>query len=558
MEGHLMSHFYDTRGRDRTLYEALTRYNYFPNQKSTICELPPSINSRRFTPEVAEALAVLPEKKGRHGYDLVEYKATRYNNVPRVLGIVHPKAYAMLAKCIHDNWHELHFLTLNNNSMIKPEFYHEEKRLMVMNYEDPIVKVTRSHRMGFAKRFRVQADVTNCFNSIYSHSIPWAALGVAAAKAQKNDKTLWCNKLDEYQRKTKRNETQGIPIGPATSSIVSELILGCVDRDLRDKGYEFCRYIDDYTCYCETDDQAQEFIRTLAASLATYKLSLNLKKTVIDSLPCPVEDSWVLELRGALPSRLSHAHSEEPKISTTEALTFLNRAIEVNKSTPDGSVLKYAVSLIFSHLDETVPLDLIDPLLNLAWHFPALLPFVDLIVQKTPVAIAPYQDQLSAIIKHNANMGRSDGMAWPLHSMLQAGITVDGETADHVLNSRDCIAITLLLEMKIHEPKIIDLANSLIQSADDYEKDTYWLLFYQLFMRGLINDPYADGVFDCLKGFDVNFVPDDKKSKAEMRSDEIFGQIESEALKHIFEAVLPLKAAQSAIGDENEKNLPLF
>ncbi|MDZ7904226.1 MAG: hypothetical protein U5L01_17610 [Rheinheimera sp.] len=42
-----------------------------------------------------------------------------------------------------------------------------------------------------------------------------------------------------FQRKTKRNETQGIPVGPATSSIVSEIILGRIDTELAAKGYEY-------------------------------------------------------------------------------------------------------------------------------------------------------------------------------------------------------------------------------------------------------------------------------------------------------------------------------
>lgn len=94
------------RNDKRKLYEALTRKNYFPNQKETIGELPPCLDTRQFTPEVCEALAALPDSRIRRksGYDLVEYKATRYNNVPRILSLVHPKAYAFLAKHIHDNW----------------------------------------------------------------------------------------------------------------------------------------------------------------------------------------------------------------------------------------------------------------------------------------------------------------------------------------------------------------------------------------------------------------------------------------------------------------------
>ena len=150
-------------------------------------------------------------------------------------------------------------------------------------------------------------------------------------------------------------------------------------------------------------------------------------------MPSPIEDSWVLELRGALPSRLGYSNESEPKLSATEALTFINRAIEVNKETPDGSVLKYAVSLILPHLDEYAPFHLIDPLLNLAWHFPALLPLLDLLMSNAAVDPTIYRAQLIEIIKDNALKGRSDGMSWPLHSLIRAGCVVDDSTAELIV-----------------------------------------------------------------------------------------------------------------------------
>lgn len=537
----------------RALFEGLTRHNYFPNQRANIGELPPSITTRQFTPEIVETLAALAEEGERRagGYDLVEYKATRYNNVPRILGLIHPKAYALLAKCIHDNWNMIQTVTSNSNSIVKPEIHYEEKRLMVMNYEEPLAKVSRSHQKGFAKRFLVQADIANCFNSIYSHAIPWAAVGTEEAKRQKNNRQAWYNELDMYQRKCKRNETQGIPIGSATSSIVVEFILGRVDETLCSKGYDFYRYIDDYTCYCENDEEAQKFLQDLGDELAKFKLTLNLKKTIIEELPSSIEDSWVLELRGALPSRLNQAGEDEPKLTATEVLTFINRAIDVNKSTPDGSVLKYAVSLVLSHLDDDASLVVIEPLLNLAWHFPLLLPLLDLLLKNAQIDSALYRTQLIEIIRVNAVKRRSDGMAWPLHSLLRCGAIVEEGIADQVIASKDCVSICLLLEMSSYEQKIVDFVNGWLPLGTDYEKDNYWLLLYQLYFKGLIADPYGDGVFDILKNSDVNFLPGERISDAERRCDEIQQTLTSEALRQVFQAVeLPPSTDTEQSADE--------
>ena len=113
-----MASLLNNKELQRRVYEALTRFNYFPNQREGVSELPPCISTRQFTPEVAEALTAIQDRPG--GYDLVEYHVTRYNNLPRTLGLIHPKAYASLSKCIHDNWFEITPSFENEKSIIKP------------------------------------------------------------------------------------------------------------------------------------------------------------------------------------------------------------------------------------------------------------------------------------------------------------------------------------------------------------------------------------------------------------------------------------------------------
>ncbi|HAE6174786.1 TPA_asm: hypothetical protein G4I89_004494, partial [Salmonella enterica subsp. enterica serovar 4,[5],12:b:-] len=92
----------------------------------------------------------------------MEYYATRYNNFPRTLSIIHPKAYSKLAKHIHDNWEEIRFIKENENSMIKPDM-HADGRIIIMNYEDAETKTIRELNDGFGRRFKVNADISGCF-----------------------------------------------------------------------------------------------------------------------------------------------------------------------------------------------------------------------------------------------------------------------------------------------------------------------------------------------------------------------------------------------------------
>ena len=154
-----------------SLIKGLVQHNFFPAQKKEEGEMPPIINSVTFTPDVADKLRNLNSRKG--GYDQVEYRSTRFNNVSRPLSIPHPVPYSELCYAIHDNWQEFEYITHSDNSLITPEI-HSDGRILVMDYENTHDKIERHVELTFSKKFYVDTDISNFFPSIYSHSIPWA------------------------------------------------------------------------------------------------------------------------------------------------------------------------------------------------------------------------------------------------------------------------------------------------------------------------------------------------------------------------------------------------
>ena len=488
------------------LFEALTRWNYFPNQKSKGEELPPVFTTRQFTPHVAKRLVA--ETLRGDGYDQVEYYATRYNNVSRPLSIPHPVGYAHLVKCICANWDELNYICDNQSSLIKPEV-HADGRAFIMDYEDSLEKTNRTLNIGFGKKFRVHTDITNCFPSIYTHAIPWATVGFAHAKAHKLPKhaSLWFNQLDYHQRKIKRNETQGVAIGPGTSNVVSEAILAKIDEELS-KTYSHYRYIDDYTCYCDTHEKGQEFLRHLNGELRKYKLTLNLKKTEIIELPAPIDSDWVVELSTRMPAGTPN---EPPKAgkqySASEALRYIDFAVQLKKKTPDGSVLKFAVKSIIYRLDEFAVRPVLEYLLNLSRFYPLLLPLLDYLFAHTAINSSLYAKNLNAILIDNAINRRSDGMCWALYYLNQYNLAISYEGVQKVIESRDCMAILMLHLAGAFKDEVKGFVDALDKS-DLYELDQYWVLLYQLFYDGVIGNPYVgEKCFDILKDEGVSFIP---------------------------------------------------
>ncbi|GAH20339.1 unnamed protein product, partial [marine sediment metagenome] len=254
----------------------------------------------------------------------------------------HPIAYAMLCHSLHDNWEELEYITKKEHSLIIPE-EHDDGRIIVMKYENFEEKTEHHIKLSFNKKFYVKTDISNFFPSIYSHSIPWALVGFDTAK-ENRDQTEWFNQIDKYQRLINRDETNGIPIGPATSNIICESILARIDKKLKEyykklkKDIIFIRFIDDYTAYLNTYEEAEDFIRRLSEELSKYKLLLNIKKTFIKQLPSPYSPEWLVDIATRIP--------DKDNINSANIIQFLDYALNKQVISPDGSVLKYAAKSI--------------------------------------------------------------------------------------------------------------------------------------------------------------------------------------------------------------------
>ncbi|VVM99550.1 hypothetical protein PS631_03273 [Pseudomonas fluorescens] len=503
---------------ERHFSEALTRWNYFPNQKDSASELPPCFTTRRFTPEIAEDLSKIPilDSRKQQWFDLAEYRVTRYNNITRTLGLLHPLGYARLHAKIMANYDEISKLSSSDQSAIKIE-EHVDGRIIIMNYESHEDRTSAALEDTFGKRFRAHTDISNCFGSVYTHSLEWAIQGYEEAKKNLYAKPKhWSSLLDTALRNTKRNETSGLPIGPAASNIAVEIILCRIDKILDGYKFIFTRYIDDYTAYCETHDEAQDFIRILGQELANYRLSLNLNKTTIKELPEPLQDPWTSLLNNALPKRTDSDGALE--LNTSEAINYLDFAVRLNKETPDGSVLRYAISAIAPRAKEAAAIAIFNYTLNLAWHFPALLPLLEKIDARSEhYDIDATHEKLNKIISINALHRRSDGMCWALYYLKQLNREPGEDQAKEVIKSKDCAAITMLCKFNSSFNLAKNYALEVVTNAALYELDKNWLLLYELYIHNHIENPYpTEDTFVILKKYDVSFLyPADKTSHAE-------------------------------------------
>jgi hypothetical protein len=194
-------------------------------------------------------------------------------------------------------------------------------------------------------------DISKCFDSIYTHSISWAVLGLDVVKENVlSSKNTFPGRFDTFIQNTNYGETNGILIGPEFSRIFTEIILQKIDttieKKLKENGnnyklkvdYEIYRYVDDYFLFCDDSLLKDEILQLLKHELKKYKLSINNSKTEEYNKPIITEITIAK-------NKIIDLFSENPKFKITEI-----EEKEVDKKDDDDevSLLNHKFELSFN------------------------------------------------------------------------------------------------------------------------------------------------------------------------------------------------------------------
>ncbi len=134
----------------------------------------------------------------------------------------------------------------------------------------------------------LHTDVTNCYGSLYTHSIAWALHGVDEAKAQRTSRALLGNKIDCLIRAGRYGQTNGISQGSVLMDFVAELVLGYVDEQITARlkntdGFRILRYRDDYRIFADSDRRAEDVLKAVSDELRAVGMALAHGKTALDT-----------------------------------------------------------------------------------------------------------------------------------------------------------------------------------------------------------------------------------------------------------------------------------
>lgn len=208
----------------------------------------------------------------------------------------------------------------------------------------------------------LQTDVLSFYHAIYTHSVPWALHGKNIAKRNRStsDPAVYGNQIDALLRGCQDGQTIGIPVGPDTSRIISELILCAVERQVGPAQFSRLaggyRYMDDFFLCFESHVDAEAFLAALRDAVLGFDLQLNAAKTrIIDALSFN-EERWPAEIAQL---RLGRTGDDQRR----EIIRFFTEAIYLAKSLPDESIASFAVRKSSRTLVQRSNWDIYEPFL---------------------------------------------------------------------------------------------------------------------------------------------------------------------------------------------------
>src|SRR5699024_1602566 len=137
-------------------------------------------------------------------------------------------------------------------------------------------------------KYVIHSDITDCYGSIYTHSISWAlhTKKEGKKKENRNNDSLIGVVIDNHLQDMSYGQTNGIPQGSTLMDFISEIVLGYVDLllskrlcDLKIEEYKILRYRDDYRIFTNDSYEAEQITKELAEILSSLGLRLNADKT---------------------------------------------------------------------------------------------------------------------------------------------------------------------------------------------------------------------------------------------------------------------------------------
>lgn len=261
----------------------------------------------------------LPRDFDDINYQLLSNKDGKY--AWRPFQLIHPAIYVSLVHIIteKENWklikrrfkvfQEDDKIECHSLPVISEKETETDKKAQILTWWQMIEQ--KSLILALDYRYVLHTDISDCYGSIYTYSIPWALHTKVEVKKRKhrNKQALIGVAIDTHLQDMSFGQTNGIPQGSSLMDLIAEIILGYIDLLLSKKltelnitGYKILRYRDDYRIFTNNSFEAEQITKELSEILSSLGLKLNTEKTyasdnIIKSSIKPDKRYWIANKR---------------------------------------------------------------------------------------------------------------------------------------------------------------------------------------------------------------------------------------------------------------------
>ena len=137
-------------------------------------------------------------------------------NARRRMAIPNPLNYMRIVNCINENQEQLKELYDKSKvSLTKPSDDQSDTQKRAYNRisNTPVETRLANERLFSNHTICIKMDISNFFDSIYTHSVSWAIHTKEDAKAKRNDNSMLGNKIDRALQNLNDKQTHGILVG---------------------------------------------------------------------------------------------------------------------------------------------------------------------------------------------------------------------------------------------------------------------------------------------------------------------------------------------------------
>ena len=210
----------------------------------------------------------------------------------RPLELMHPVIYVSLINeiCESENWKYINqrFSEFEGGAVdccsapVMSVDNQTDKATQVSSWWQRVEQRSLSYSLEFSHV--LHTDVTDCYGSLYTHSISWALHGIEKAKQKRGRNTLLGNKIDSHIQAGRYGQTNGISQGSVLMDFIAEIVLGFVDQQIyenlgKPEDFRILRYRDDYRIFANSDDRAEEILKIISEKLRFVGMKLSVSKT---------------------------------------------------------------------------------------------------------------------------------------------------------------------------------------------------------------------------------------------------------------------------------------